>query len=142
MGTHSNCYCINFKNRTENIVMETNELAATFLFFAELYHIIGHSVILFGIRSLPLRDLERVGYYFAADLLTVAFSWVVTRKFALLVAVQQVQHLYYVLNWNKSYMAKRVAFWSSLDCMSKVVSHVLWNGSVLFTTSWFTSLWP
>merc|ERR1712189_16906 len=91
-----------FASVEREIKMDTVTTCATLLFFTELYHILGHSVILFGIRSLPLRDLERVGYYFAADLLTVAFSWVVTRKFALLVAVQQVQHLYYVLNWNKS----------------------------------------
>merc|ERR1712227_641575 len=95
--------------------MESTTTAATFLFFIELYHILGHSVILFGIRSLPYRDLQKVGYYYAIDLLTVALSWCLTQQFTLLVAIQQVQHIYYVLNWNKSHMAKRVAFWSSLD---------------------------
>jgi len=95
--------------------METLTVAATSLFFLELYHILGHSVILFGIRSLPYRDLERIGYYFAIDLVTVALSWCLTREFTILVAFQQIQHIYYVLTWNKSHMAKRVAFWSSLD---------------------------
>merc|ERR1712131_115968 len=97
------------------IKMDTVTTCATLLFFTELYHILGHSVILFGIRSLPLRDLEKVGYYFAIDLLTVALSWCLTQEYTLLVGIQQVQHIYYVLNWNKSHMAKRVAFWSSLD---------------------------
>ena len=35
--------------RTE--IMETLTVAATSLFFLELYHILGHSVILFGIRQ-------------------------------------------------------------------------------------------
>merc|ERR1712131_242782 len=89
------------------IKMDTVTTCATLLFFTELYHILGHSVILFGIRSLPLRDLEKVGYYFAIDLLTVALSWCLTQEYTLLVGVQQVQHIYYVLNWNKSHMAKR-----------------------------------
>ena len=115
--------------------MDTLTIAATLLFFTELYHILGHSVILFGIRqvmmniwsfwafsafclsfglkssipnrSLPYRDLERIGYYFAIDLVTVALSWCLTQEFTILVAFQQVQHIYYVLNWNKSDMAKR-----------------------------------
>ena len=50
---------------------------------------------------------KKFRYYFAIDLLTVALSWCLTQQFTLLVAIQQVQHIYYVLNWNKSHMAKR-----------------------------------
>ena len=58
-------------------------------------------------RSLPYRDLERIGYYFAVDLITVALSWCLTQEYTILVGLQQIQHIYYVLNWNKSHMAKR-----------------------------------
>ena len=33
----------------------------TFLFFIEAYHTFAHSLILFGIRTIPLRDLNNVG---------------------------------------------------------------------------------
>ena len=66
-------------------------------------------------RGLGEQNLENfrilkkyVRYYVEAlDLLTVALSWLLTQNFTVFVAVQQIQHIYYVLNWNKSHMAKR-----------------------------------
>lgn len=96
-------------------MMDFLTVFSTFFFFTEMYHIIGHAVILFGIRTIPLRDLEKIGAYFVTDLLSVTFSWLIHGQFSTIVAIQQVQHIFYIVTWNKGYMAKRVAFWSSLD---------------------------
>jgi len=85
------------------------------LFCLETYHLLAHCLILFGIRTIPLKDLVKVSTYFLIDALTVLSSYLYCRQFFWLVLAQQIQHYYYVLNWNKSYYAKRVAFWSSLD---------------------------
>merc|ERR1711970_246985 len=46
---------------------------------------------------------------------TFLFYGIFHGQFTVLVFLQQIQHIYYVMYWNKSYLAKRVAFWSSLD---------------------------
>ncbi|CBY38661.1 unnamed protein product [Oikopleura dioica] len=79
------------------------------------YHTFAHSLILFGIRTIPLRDLNNVGLYFLIDALSVLASYLYHGQFTFIVILQQIQHYYYVLTWNKSYWSKRVAYWSSLD---------------------------
>lgn len=43
--------------------MDTLTVAATLLFFTELYHILGHSVILFGIRQVNDEYLIIMGVF-------------------------------------------------------------------------------
>ena len=45
--------------------------------------------------------------YFVTDLLSVTFSWLIHGQFSTIVAIQQVQHIFYIVTWNKGYMAKR-----------------------------------
>ncbi|KAH9500209.1 hypothetical protein Btru_077481 [Bulinus truncatus] len=92
------------------------DVACIILFSVELYHLIAHAMILFGIRSLPRKDLVRIRLYFLVDASTVFItSFVLTGKLKWLAVLQILQHLFYFITWNKSYMAKRIIDWSSLE---------------------------
>ena len=79
-----------------------------FLFFLETYHAIAHYCVLFRVRMLPKRDLVRVKYYFLFDMLTVLSSVVYTQQLWWLAIVQNLQHAYFFLTWNKSDYCIRV----------------------------------
>ncbi|XP_074661938.1 uncharacterized protein LOC141914597 [Tubulanus polymorphus] len=96
--------------------LNASSLVATFLFFLEAYHAIGHAAVMFRIRMLPRKDLVRVRYYFLFDTLTVfvtAFCY--TGKLRWLAILQMCQHLYFFFTWNISWYTRRVISWSSLD---------------------------
>lgn len=103
-------------------------------FISESFHIIGHAVVLFRIRLLPRKDLVRVHYYFVFDLLSVYLtSFFVLQKFHWLAIIQGLQHLYYIVFWNKTNPAKKIISWSSLDWIrSKYNSNWEWD-SILGT---------
>ncbi|CAH1798824.1 unnamed protein product [Owenia fusiformis] len=92
---------------------------AAFLFFLEVYHIVGHALILFRIRLLPRKDLVRVRYYFLIDALTVfVTSFVYTGRLRWLALLQNAQHIYFFITWNspnEKHFTNRVISWSSLD---------------------------
>jgi len=87
----------------------------TILFGVELYHTVGHGVIMFRQRMLPAKDISRLRFYFFIDLMTVATSYMYTRQLFWLAALQNIQHLFYFLTWNKGFSAIKVMQWSSLD---------------------------
>ncbi|XP_037072880.1 uncharacterized protein LOC119093959 isoform X2 [Pollicipes pollicipes] len=86
------------------------------LFTAELYHCVVHVLVLIGWRLLPRKDLVRTRVYFLVDAFTVALIsyWVVPHLWWL-GAIQNVQHFSYFFCWEKTWFAKRVVSWSSLD---------------------------
>uniref|UniRef100_A0A2C9JUT4 Uncharacterized protein n=1 Tax=Biomphalaria glabrata TaxID=6526 RepID=A0A2C9JUT4_BIOGL len=97
-------------------VLSLVDVVSVVLFSVELYHLVAHVFILCGIRSLPRKDLVRVRLYFLLDALTVFFtSFLFTGKLKWLAVLQILQHLFYFITWDKSYMAKRIIDWSSLE---------------------------
>ncbi|KAL3882820.1 hypothetical protein ACJMK2_029126 [Sinanodonta woodiana] len=91
-------------------------IIAFVLFTLELYHAIGHTLVLFRIRMLPRKDLVRIRFYFLADALTVFSSSILfTGMYRWLAVAQIIQHMYYFLFWDKTYLAKKIINWSSLD---------------------------
>lgn len=88
----------------------------TLLFFLELYHLFGHLSVLLRIRLLPRKDLRRVRFYFLIDLLTVAaVNYLYTQTRIWLAVLQNIQHLFFFLTWDKHPYCKKVITWSSLD---------------------------
>ena len=80
------------------------------LFTFESFHLVGHSLIMFRVRQLPRKDLVRMRLYFFTDLVTVFLSsFVVLQRYQWLAGIQFVQHLYYVLFWEKTTLTKRVS---------------------------------
>lgn len=91
-------------------------IIAFFLFGLEWFHIWGHCLILFRIRLLPRKDLVRIRLYFLIDAVTVFTSSIIfTGKLRWLAVIQIIQHMYYFLCWDKTYPAKKIISWSSLD---------------------------
>ncbi|GAB1605200.1 uncharacterized protein LOC115220432, partial [Argonauta hians] len=89
---------------------------ATFILSSEIFHALTHSMVLFRLRLLPRKDLVNVNYYFIFDLLSVfVASFVILQKLQWLACIQMVQHLYYIVFWNKTSLAKKIISWSSLD---------------------------
>ncbi|XP_053396498.1 uncharacterized protein LOC128546064 [Mercenaria mercenaria] len=89
---------------------------AFLLFTLEWFHIWGHTLILFRVRLLPRKDLVRIRYYFLFDMLTVFSSSILfTGKLRWLAVLQMIQHSYYFIFWDKSWLAKKIITWSSLD---------------------------
>jgi len=92
-------------------------------FTLELYHCVAHVVILCGVRALPRRDLVKVRYYFLFDLLSVFISsFLLLGQYKPLAVVQILQHMYYFITWDSSYLAKRIIDWSSLDWFTSTSS--------------------
>lgn len=90
-------------------------LCAVLLFLVESYHVLGHLSVLLRIRLLPRKDVVRIRYYFFIDGLSSFVTFVFTGQLRWLVTLHVLQHLYYFLFWEKSYWAKRIVDWSSLD---------------------------
>ncbi|CAL1532788.1 unnamed protein product [Lymnaea stagnalis] len=98
------------------MVLKFFDVASLVIISFELYHLIAHAVILFGFRALPRKDLVRIRLYFLFDALTVFIaSFVLTGRLKWLAVIQILQHLFYFITWDKSYMAKKIIDWSSLD---------------------------
>merc|ERR1712088_1164981 len=74
-----------------------------------------HVTVLFGWRMLPRKDLVNQRYYFLIDLVCAASSYLIHQKFLALIILQNIQHAYYFITWEKSGPSKRVVSWSSLD---------------------------
>ena len=87
-------------NHTLKMESESSNLAF-FLFTFELYHLVGHIVVLLGLRLLPRRDLVRQRLYFLTDLLTVHLSFWVHRRWWGLILLQNIQHAFYFITWDK-----------------------------------------
>jgi len=82
---------------------------AFFLFSLETYLILGHSIVLFRIRLLPRQDLARLRLYFLFDLMVVFCSSILfLQKLQWLAVIQILQHMYYVVFWEKTNPAKKV----------------------------------
>lgn len=108
---------------------------AFILFTLEWYHIWGHTVILFRIRMLPRKDLVRIRIYFLIDMLTVfASSILFTGKLRWLAVLQIIQHLYYYVYWDKTWLAKKIINWSSLDYLVSDLRNTWELDSILGTT--------
>ncbi|CAI9734142.1 Hypothetical predicted protein [Octopus vulgaris] len=89
---------------------------ATLILSSEVFHAMTHSMVLFRLRLLPRKDLVQVNYYFVFDLLSVFFaSFLVLQRLQWLACIQMAQHLYYIVFWNKTSLAKKIISWSSLD---------------------------
>jgi len=90
-------------------------LCLTYVF--ELYHSLGHLTVLTGYRMLPRKDLVSVRYYFLLDAACAAWAYYIHQAeyFYPILILQQWQHIYYYSTWDKSWAAKRVISWSSLD---------------------------
>ncbi|XP_059177656.1 uncharacterized protein LOC131956988 [Physella acuta] len=98
------------------MALQVYDVACFLLFAVELYHMLAHVLIMCGIRTLPRKDLVRVRLYFMLDTLTVFItSFLLTNRLKWLATLQIIQHLFYFITWDKSYMAKRIIDWSSLD---------------------------
>ena len=82
---------------------ETGSTLAHVLFTVELYHLVGHIVVLLGLRLLPRKDLVRQRLYFLTDLLSVHLSFWVHRRWWGLVLLQNIQHAFYFITWDKRY---------------------------------------
>merc|ERR1712215_27666 len=97
------------------LTMQESILCLTYLF--ELYHSLGHLTVLTGYRMLPRKDLVSVRYYFLLDAACAAWAFYIhqTAYFYPILILQQWQHIYYYSTWDKSWAAKRVISWSSLD---------------------------
>merc|ERR1711915_87463 len=85
------------------LTMQESILCLTYLF--ELYHSLGHLTVLTGYRMLPRKDLVSVRYYFLLDAACAAWAFY----------IHQAAYFYYYSTWDKSWAAKRVISWSSLD---------------------------
>ena len=77
----------------------------------------GHLTVLTGYRMLPRKDLVSVRYYFLLDAACAAWAYYIHQAeyFYPILILQQWQHIYYYSTWDKSWAAKRVISWSSLD---------------------------
>merc|ERR1719500_40837 len=86
-------------------------------FITEVYHALGHLTVLTGYRMLPRKDLVSVRYYFLTDAACAAVAYYLHQAdyFFPILILQQWQHIYYFSTWDKSWAAKRVISWSSLD---------------------------
>ena len=82
-------------------VPESGSTLAHILFTAELYHLVGHIVVLLGLRLLPRKDLVRQRLYFLADLASVHLSFWVHRRWWGLILLQNLQHAFYFLTWDQ-----------------------------------------
>ncbi|XP_055955177.1 uncharacterized protein LOC126812544 [Patella vulgata] len=114
--------------------MLTLNIIAFTLFTLECYHTIGHLAVLCRIRLLPRRDLVRIRYYFLVDAMTVfVTNFLYTGKLKWLATLQIIQHLYYFFTWDKSFLAKKIIDWSSLDWFSSYKKGNLELDSILGT---------
>jgi len=96
--------------------MTTYEAACMFVFSMEFYHAVAHIMIMCGLRTIPRKDLVRIRFYFLVDALTVfTSSFLLTGSYRWLAVLQILQHLYYFIMWDKTYMAQRIIDWSSLE---------------------------
>lgn len=106
------------------MVLKFFDVASLVIISFEVYHLIAHAVILFGFRALPRRDLVRIRMYFLFDALTVFISsFLLTGRLKWLAVLQILQHLFYFITWDKSYMAKKIIDWSSLDWFKSSKPH-------------------
>lgn len=107
----------------------------TLLFFLELYHLFGHVSVLFRLRLLPRRDLRKVRFYFLIDLLTVAaVNYLYTGTRMWLAVLQNIQHLFFFMTWDKHPYCKKVITWSSLDWQRSSHSKK-WTIDIIFGTA-------
>jgi len=90
-------------------------MIVSILFGLECYHFATHVMILCGWRMLPRKDLVKQRIYFLIDLICAASSYLIHRQFLWLIILQNIQHIFYFMTWEKSWLAKRVVSWSSLD---------------------------
>ncbi|XP_012946708.1 uncharacterized protein LOC101858991 [Aplysia californica] len=87
-----------------------------FFFSLEFYHAVAHTMIMGGFRTLPRKDLVRIRMYFLVDALSVfVSSFLLTGSYKWLAVIQIIQHMFYFITWDKSYMAKKIIDWSCLD---------------------------
>jgi len=94
---------------------EVNWIAGL-LFTLEMYHVLTHIMVLFGLRMLPRKDLVRQRFYFLFDTLTIfSTNFLFLGQLRWLAAVQMTQHFSYIIWWDKADFCKRVISWSSLD---------------------------
>ncbi|KAJ8316664.1 hypothetical protein KUTeg_005783 [Tegillarca granosa] len=104
------------------------------LFSLECYHIMGHLNVLFRVRLLPRKDLKRLRLYFLVDLLTVFSSSILfLQKLQWLAVLQMLQHAYYVVFWDQTYMTKKIISWSSIDWI-KSERHKEWHWDSILGT--------
>lgn len=112
------------------------DVSALFLFALEFYHVIGHILILTGMRALPRRDLVRQRYYFLVDALTVfTSSFLLTGRMKWLAVIQIIQHMFYFITWDKSYMAKRVRHFRPLPLPCMAIQPKV--SVYIFALTWF-----
>merc|ERR1712179_879136 len=71
------------------------------VFVSELYHSVAHCIVLTGYRLLPRTNVVAAQWYFIWDLLAAALAYYI--------------HIFYLTTWDKSWAAKRVISWSSLE---------------------------
>merc|ERR1712142_1315860 len=90
-------------------------MIVSILFTLEFFHFLTHVMVLSGWRMLPRRILAKQRIYFMVDLVCVAASYLIHRKYLPFILLQNLQHLYYFFTWEKSGPSKRVVSWSSLD---------------------------
>ena len=90
--------------------MSMYDAACLLVFSMEFYHAVAHTMIMCGLRTIPRKDLVRIRFYFLVDALTVfTSSFLLTGSYKLLAVVQILQHMYYFIMWDKTYMAQRVS---------------------------------
>ena len=81
----------------------------TVLFTVELYNTLAHFLILGRIRLLPRKDMVRLHNYFLFELLAVMCSALYTLELLWLATLQNLQHLYFYVTWNKTAYCRRVS---------------------------------
>jgi len=86
------------------------------LFVFEVYHVVTHTLVMTGYRTLPRKILSKQKYYFLFDLLTSLASLIIHGRFWPIIVLQNIQHAFYFLTWPEgSWLTSRVLSWSSLD---------------------------
>jgi len=117
--TQQKCIGFLFLSDRDIVILDStmSPIILWIVFVQELYHSLGHLIVLTGYRLLPRKNLVAIRYYFLFDAAGAAIAYYVHQVQWLypLLILQQWQHVFYFSTWDKSAAAKRVISWSSLD---------------------------
>ena len=83
-------------------LIENMASITSLLFGLEIFHVITHTLVMTGYRTLPRKILSRQKYYFLVDLLTSLGSFLIHGRFWQIIFLQNIQHAFYILTWPDS----------------------------------------